>query len=178
MTDELPAAVEEAFAAHEAFSPTPTGAAYAVDTTVFEGTVRATEMAGDAATTYVVTVRVPSLQAATREAVGEAVADGWFEALTRRVPDAPGATRADVALERAEVERDDADVVVTMAFAWPDADRAAEIAKTFVEYVEGTYVEGIVPGYDYQGPVADLLSRASSHAEGDGEGGTRGGTPL
>ena len=47
-----------------------------------------------------------------------------------------------------------------------------DVAKTFVEYVEGTYVEGVVPGYDYRPPVSDLLSQAG---QGDGE---RGGTPL
>ena len=66
--------------------------------------------------------------------------------------------------------RDGEDVFVTYGFEWADPDRAAGIAKTFVEYVEGTYVEGVVPGYEYQSPVADLLERASQ-----GEGG---GTPL
>ncbi|MEF8975818.1 MAG: DUF5813 family protein, partial [Halapricum sp.] len=44
----------------------------------------------------------------------------------------------------------------------------------FVEYVEGTYVEGAVPGYDYEPPVADLLNQAQS----GGSQGDRGGTPL
>jgi len=64
--------------------------------------------------------------------------------------------------------------VTTYEFTLGSADRAADVAKAFVEYVEGTYVEGIVPGYSYEGKVADLVSDASSGG-GDGE---VGGTPL
>ena len=80
------------------------------------------------------------------------------------------ATRSDIDLETFDVERDGEDVYVTYGFEWDDPGRAADIAKTLVEYVEGTYVEGVIPGYEYESPVADLLDRASQ-----GEGG---GTPL
>jgi hypothetical protein len=106
--------------------------------------------------------------------VGDAVAEGWFETLELRLEDAPKATRATVDLDEFTVERDGDDVVTTYAFTLGDADRAADVAKAFVEYVEGTYVEGIVPGYNYEGKVADLVSDAAS---GGGEGEV-GGTPL
>jgi hypothetical protein len=83
------------------------------------------------------------------------------------------ATRADLTLDDLAVDRRGLEVRVTFEFTWPDADRAVAIAKTLVEYVEGTYVEGIVPGYSYEPPVADLISQAETG--GDAE---RGGTPL
>ena len=54
-----------------------------------------------------------------------------------------------------------------------DATRAAADAVATVEYVEGTYVEGIIPGYEYTEPVTVLVQRAA-----DAAGGNKGGTPL
>jgi hypothetical protein len=165
MTDESGGAIERAFERHGAY--TRDGEGFVISTTACEGRVTAVE---GAAPVYTVTVRVPHIQAVTTDAVGEAVAEGWFDTLHRRLAEAPKATRADVDLATFEIERDGEDVFVTYGFEWADPDRAAGIAKTFVEYVEGTYVEGVVPGYEYESPVADLLERASQ-----GEGG---GTPL
>ncbi|HET7324617.1 MAG TPA: DUF5813 family protein, partial [Halococcus sp.] len=67
--------------------------------------------------------------------------------------------------------RVDETVVIECAFIHDNPTRAAEAAKALIEYVEGTYVEGIVPGYSYLPPVADLLSRARQHGEGEGESG-------
>jgi hypothetical protein len=166
MTGELPAAVDRAFARHEAFERDGDG--FVVGTTAFEGRVTAVDGGGRAA--YTVTVRAPTIQATTADDVGEAVTEGWFDTLRRRLADAPKATRSDVDLGTFDVERDGEDVYVTYGFEWDDPGRAADIARTFVEYVEGTYVEGVIPGYEYEPPVADLLERASR-----GEGG---GTPL
>jgi ATP phosphoribosyltransferase len=47
------------------------------------------------------------------------------------------------------------------------SDGAADIAKAFVEYVEGTYVEGVIPGYEYADPVAGLRQRARQTGEAD-----------
>ena len=172
MTAELPDAVEQAFDHHDAYERTDNGS-FRLTTTVFDGRVSAAE-ASQSRTAYTVTVRAPTLHAATADEVGDAVADGWFETLELRLEDAPKATRADVELDAFAVERDGDDVVTTYEFTLGSADRAADVAKAFVEYVEGTYVEGIVPGYSYEGAVADLVSDASSGG-GDGE---VGGTPL
>ncbi|WP_436900418.1 DUF5813 family protein [Halovenus halobia] len=171
MTAEIPDSARDAFEGHDAITDTEEG--YAVETTVFDGFVRASE-GPDWKNTYTVTVFVPTLSAATTEAVGPAVEDGWRDTLERRLEDAPQATRSNVDLHDLSVEEIDDELQITFTFEWGDADRAAAIAKTFVEYVEGTYVEGIVPGYEYVSPVADLLSAAS---QGD-DGATRGGTPL
>jgi len=45
-----------------------------------------------------------------------------------------------------------------------------------IDYVEGTYVQGVIPGYEYGEPVAGLLDRAQQNADSDDA--TRGGTPL
>jgi hypothetical protein len=172
MTDELPDAVEQALDHHDAYDRAEDGS-YRLTTTVFDGRVTA-EDAEEWRTAYTVIVRAPTLHAATADEVGDAVADGWFETLELRLEDAPKATRADVELDEFSVERDGEDVVTTYEFTLGSADRAADVAKAFVEYVEGTYVEGIVPGYSYEGKVADLVSDASSGG-GDGE---VGGTPL
>lgn len=170
MTD-VPDDVAAAFDRHDAFEADDDG--YAVQTTNFDGHVTATE-GEDWRTEYEVTVRAPTLQAATEGEVGDAVVDGWFETLERRLEDAPKATRTAVELDEYAVAADGDEVVVTFRFGLGGERQAADVAKTFVEYVEGTYVEGIVPGYDYVGVVAELLDSASSGASE----GSRGGTPL
>ncbi len=100
-------------------------------------------------TNYEVTVRAPSLQAATSDEVGDAVIDGWFETLERRLEDAPKATRTAVELDDYSVVEAGEQVVVTFEYTMGGERQAADVAKTFVEYVEGTYVEGVIPGYDY-----------------------------
>jgi hypothetical protein len=179
-------------------------ARYAVDTTRFEGTVTARATEGDA-DRYEVRVRIPAIDAATADDVGPSVAAGWFETMERRLADAPKSTRASVHLEAfrlaeadgadgtggtgrsgdagetegtTDAEREPAaELVVTYDFEYGDADRAAAIAKTFVEYVEGTYVESTIPGYRYEGVVGDLLSSAASTG-GSEEPSGRGSTPL
>jgi hypothetical protein len=172
MTDTTPDSAREAFEGHESITETEEG--FAVETTVFDGFVRASE-GPDWKDTYTVTVFVPTLSAAATEAVGPAVEDGWRDTLERRLEDAPQSTRATVALHALDVEAIDDELQIAFTFEYGDADRAADIAKTFVEYVEGTYVEGVVPGYEYGPPVSDLLSNAS---QGDDSSATRGGTPL
>jgi len=172
MTDGMPDSAARAFERHDAFERTDDGA-FELTTSTFGGRVMAAETGSDQVA-YTITVSVPTLDAATADEVGDAVSKGWLDTLERRLEDAPQATRADVALAGFDVAAEDGEVFVTFQFEWGDASRAAEVAKTFAEYVEGTYVESVVPGYDYEGAVADLLSSASQH----GEGGTRGGTPL
>jgi len=172
MTDTLPQAVASAFDSHEAFEASDDG--YHVTTTVFDATVTATDVDG-VSYEFTVTVRAPMLREAVgNEVVGPAVEDGWFETYERRLEDATMATRTQIDLEEYAVEDEDGRAVATFVFEYGDADRGAEIAKTIVEYVEGTYVEGVIPGYDYESPVADLLQRAKT----TGNDAERGGTPL
>lgn len=159
MTSSIPSAARNAFESHEAFEYGSRG--FEVSTTVFDSVVTARE-GPEGKHTYTVTVFVPTIDAATVDAVGEAVSDGWLETFERRLADAPKATRSQVELRDFDVETmDDEELQVTYSFTWTDEKRATEIAKTFVEYVEGTYVEGIVPGYEYVPPVSELLANAS-----------------
>jgi len=170
MTEQRDAAIEAAFANHDAFEARAEG--YRVRTTAFDGAVRIHE--GGDASSYVLTVRAPTLSAATADQVGPTVADGWFETLKRRLAEAPTSTRVEVALDAFGLRSEDEEVVAVFECSVADPHTAAAVAKTFTEYVEGTYVEGVVPGYEYEGVVAELLGRAAS---GQGEG-DQGGTPL
>lgn len=170
MSDESGATSEqltEAVADAAAIETTSDG--FEVTTTAFDGTVTVDEATQPPQ--YTVEVTVPTLQAATADEVGPTVATDWFETFERRLESAPQATRTAVELDEFDVVERGDDVVVTYEFAMETPRRALEVAKTFVEFVEGTYVEGIIPGYDYQPPVTDLLSEAS-------QGDTSGGTPL
>ncbi|PSQ37238.1 hypothetical protein BRD08_03265 [Halobacteriales archaeon SW_10_66_29] len=129
MSSNVPDGVASAFQAHDAYEATDGG--YALTTTTFETTVAAT--ADGDPVQYAVTVLVPTLDAATVEEIGDVLAESWRETLTRRLEEAPKATRARVDLD-------------------------------------ATYVEGIVPGYEYESPVSSLISEASQAGEG--------GTPL
>ncbi|QCC50401.1 DUF5813 family protein [Halapricum salinum] len=172
MSELLPSDAREAFESHDAYTITDDAAT--VTTTVFDGEVTVEETEPEWAHSYVVTVTVPTLAAAVADDVGAAVESGWLDTFERRLEDAPKATRASVDLETFDVETRVGEVVVTYAFTSGTPAQAAAIAKAFVEYVEGTYVEGIVPGYDYQPPVSKLLQQAQS----GGSDGERGGTPL
>jgi len=154
---------------HDSFERLDDGR-YAVTTTAFDGEV-AIDSDGGAAV-FAVTVRVPMLDAVTEDRVGPAVAEGWFETFALRLEDVDSALAGDDDPEL-DVERDGEAVVVRIQIADLDARRAAADAVAAVEYVEGTYVQGIIPGYDYTEPVTHLIQRAASTG-----GGTKGGTPL
>jgi len=52
------------------------------------------------------------------------------------------------------------EIVVEAAFTDIDERRGVEDAAAIVNYAEGTYVQGLIPGYDYVDPVAGLVDRA------------------
>lgn len=108
-----------------------------------------------------VVVELPTLDAAVvDEEVPDVVADGWFETFERRLGGVEGvAASADVS--EPAVERREETVVVEAAFSGGDA---AEEARALVNYVEGTWFEGIVPGYDYVEEVQAVRERA--HQQG------------
>src|SRR6056297_611794 len=170
MTDEIPERAAKAFAANDAFERDDDS--FLVTTSRFESHVTAADT-DDWALEYALTVRAPMLSSATADEVGDAVESGWFDTYERRLEDAPMATRSDVDLDELTVTEEDGAAVATFTFEYGNADHAPEVAKAMAEYVEGTYVEGAVPGYEYEGVVADLLGEASSAGQGEGTG-----TPL
>jgi len=159
MTDE-PA--ERAFRRHPDFERTDD--AFAVTTTPFENTT----VADDG--TYRVTVRTPAIDAVVEgEEVADVVEDGWFETLERRLDDAHAVAATDDASPTV-ISRESGEVTVVVEFARGDPADAPEDAKAIVDYVEGTWVQGIIPGYDYREPAASLMERATQNYD-DGPGG-------
>jgi hypothetical protein len=165
MTDDP---VRRAFQDHDAFEEDRPG--YDMKTTAFEAT--ATAEASDGEWDFSVTVRVPTLSAVTVEEVGPAVAKGWLETFELRLEDAYDVART-TDTDAPKVSTNDGTVRAVFGFWSSDPHRGVEDAAAVVEYVEGTYVQGVVPGYDYRDPVAGLLSRARE----TGQGGS-GSTPL
>jgi hypothetical protein len=173
MTDD---SAERPFRRHPDFERTDDDA-FAVTATPFENTTVADENA------YRVTVRTPTIDAVVAgEAVADVVADGWFETLERRLDDAHAIAETDDAAPP-EIRREDETVSVVVEFVREDPAGAPEDAKAIVDYVEGTWVQGIIPGYDYREPAASLLERATGNYDdepgGDGPAdGPSGAPPL
>ena len=142
---------------------------YTVTTTTFDGSV---EVGAEGGTIVLsVTASVPMLDAATEDAVASVVEEGWFDTIELRIEDVDGALRggdAEVSVRQAGDE-----AIVEVELRDLDATRAVADAVAVAEYVEGTYVEGIIPGYEYADPVAQLIQQAA-----DAAGGSKGGTPL
>ncbi|MFB6072484.1 MAG: DUF5813 family protein [Halobacterium sp.] len=137
---------------------------FAPTTNDWEATV---SVAGDELEIEVV---VPTIQGATTEHVADVVADGWFDTFERRVRDADGVTRADD-VEVTAVSREDGGVVVELSVE-ARAGNAAEDALALVNFVEGTWFQGVIPGYEYVEKVRELRERAAQNAQ------SADGTPL
>ena len=113
---------------------------------------------------FTVTVTVPMLDAVVADDVAPVVEDGWYETFELRVTDVGGVVTADVATS---VVRTGDEAVVEMVYEDLDARRGADAANALVNFVEGTYVQGVIPGYEYTDPVASLVSRAQDAAGTD-----------
>jgi len=175
MTDDVSAA-RDALASHGAFEDRDDG--FACTTTPFDVTVTVDPAGEGRAGTFRVVERLPTLDAAVEdEHVGDAVGNGWYETLALRLEDAYDVVQSSDT-EPVDVVRDGDGVRVELGVTAWDADRGAADAKALVDFVEGTYVQGIVPGYDYGEPVAQLRGRARKRGERAAEGGDRDGTPL
>ncbi|WP_101294344.1 DUF5813 family protein [Halegenticoccus soli] len=154
---ELPGRVRRAFRDHEAFEQIDDDAFESV-TTPFEGVVRVVP-AGDGRFEYRVTVQVPMLDEVTTGRVADVVEEGWYETFALRVEDVGGVTSRERDLDPA-VYVEDRRAVVEFSFSELDERRGADDAGALIDYVEGTFVQGIIPGYDYTEPVTTILSRA------------------
>jgi len=120
--------------------------------------------------TVEIAVVVPTLDAATNDDVAEVVEDGWYDTFERRVRDADSVTlAADVDVR--SVGREGGDITVEIAFT-PRSGKAADDALALVNYVEGTWFQGVIPGYDYVGRVERMRQQAAQNAE------STEGTPL
>jgi len=164
-TAPTPEAVAAAFRDHDAF--TERDGAFRTETTVCEATATAAPTDGDRAGAFTVTVTAPTIDVAAAEAVGTAVADGWYETFALRLEDAFDVAKTSDH-DDPRVERAGGVVTATFEYrSWRAGDGVAD-AKALVDYVEGTYLQGVVPGYDYEEPVASLVSQATERGGGEG----------
>ncbi|CQH60595.1 uncharacterized protein HHUB_3253 [Halobacterium hubeiense] len=120
--------------------------------------------------TVEITVVVPTLDAATNDEVAEVVEDGWYDTFERRVVDADSVTLAND-VEVQSVSRAGGDITVEITFS-PRTGKAADDALALVNYVEGTWFQGVIPGYDYVEKVEQMRQQAAQNAQ------STEGTPL
>ncbi|AZH26628.1 DUF5813 family protein [Haloplanus aerogenes] len=148
--------IARAFRDHDSFDRVDDGR-FTSTTTTFDGIVEASE--NDGRIDYVVRVRAPSLSAAVEDGVAAVVEEGWLETFELRVADADGVVRGDHDFEPT-VELAGDELVVEFAFTDINERRGVDDAAALINYVEGTYVQGIIPGYEYVDPVGRLVDRA------------------
>lgn len=163
--DGLPDRVRRAFAGHGSFEPAGDGV-WTAETTPFDAEVRA-EPATDGRIRFSVTVRVPTLSATTADEIADVVEEGWIETFELRVVDVGGVTRGDHAFDPTVAVGDDA---VTVEFELTEINerRGVDDAGALINFVQGTYVQGVIPGYEYTEPVDGLLSAARQQGNGGG----------
>lgn len=160
MNQDRQEAVEEAFERHDAFEQDDNG--FTVKTTAFDAWIWF--VTSSQSITYQVSVHVPLLDSVVLgEEVAPVVQEGWLETFDRRLEDVGAAMKTDPDRPTTEVDPDTKQVIVEGQFVATNPSRGVADAKAFVDYVEGTYMEGIIPGYDYDDPVADLLKRAQAN---------------
>ncbi|SER72048.1 DUF5813 family protein [Natrinema salaciae] len=178
MTD-LPDAVARELDSHDAFARRDDG--YRLTTTVFETTVTADDADGKRDGRFRITVFLPTLDAAVAdEVVADVVEEGWFETLERRLRDVFTVARTDTH-DDPVVDRDAGEVRVRLEYTAWDAGEGVDDAKALIEFVEGTFAQGIIPGYEYRGEAATLLENAQNRGQQAADGdrnGTSGGMPL
>ncbi|WP_122089079.1 DUF5813 family protein [Halalkalicoccus subterraneus] len=155
---------EDVLSNHAAFERDETG--HELTTMPFETRVETIDEDGEA--TYRVVVHAPTLDAVVEgETVAGVVEDGWLDTLALRLEDptqvTSGQTNVDV-----EVTKTGREVRVEMTFSSANPERAAENAKALAEFVEGTWMQGLVPGYEYDEPAASLMERATQNYDEGG----------
>ncbi|AHG04681.1 hypothetical protein HALDL1_14595 [Halobacterium sp. DL1] len=116
------------------------------------------------AETVDITVTVPTLSAVVNEPVADVVEDGWYDTFERRVVDADSVTLADDVTVTG-VSREEGDVVVELTLT-PRSGKADDDALALVNYVEGTWFEGVIPGYDYVEQVQSMREQAAQNGQG------------
>lgn len=157
---ELPDRVERAFRDDNSFEQEESGK-YTLTTTAFEGVVEV-EPVDEGRIRFAITVRVPGLNAVTEGEVAPVVEDDWYRTLRLRVEDVGGIARGDHDWQP-ELSRDDSgsgEIRIQTELTEIAERRGVADSRAFIDFVEGTYVQGIIPGYEYTEPVSEILSKA------------------
>lgn len=144
----------EAFRAHSRFRSTD-DAVFELEGLDFEAWVRI-----DSAEVVLVS-SVPTLGATvTGETVAPVVEEGWFETFERRLEDAPSVTDGDIG--EPMLAQEGTTIRVETPLRSDPAD-APEDAISVASYVEGTWIQGIIPGYEYDDRVKRIRERGQTH---------------
>lgn len=154
---EVPSRVRRAFADHSGFEEVGVDE-YVSTATPFDAEVTV-DAGDDGRVAFTVEIRVPTLSAVVDGDVADVVEEGWTETFELRVVDVGGVTRVDRGLGPV-VRRLDDEIVVTVEYTDINERRGVDDAAALVTFVEGTYVQGVIPGYDYTEPVASLVASA------------------
>ncbi|MFB6361697.1 MAG: DUF5813 family protein [Halobacteriales archaeon] len=132
---------------------------FRASSTPFDATV--TLEGTESAVRYELEMELPTLDAIVAdETVADVVLDGWFDTLDRRLADLDGALRVEAAAPQVVLDEATDTVTVIAAFESSRPAQGAEDTAALVGFVEGTYMEGLIPGYTYREPVAGLLEQA------------------
>lgn len=154
---ELPDRVRRAFDDHGSYEQVDE-TTYRSMGTAFDAVVEA-EPAEDGRIRFDVSVTVPMLGSVTEDEMADVVEEGWYETFELRIGDVGGIARGDHEYEPS-VRRSGSDIVVSASLSDIDESRGVDDVNAFITFVEGTYVQGLIPGYSYTGPVSNLLSNA------------------
>ena len=160
---EIERRVGRAVRDHGAFEPRD-GREYVSTTTPFDATLDVAP-AGEGRISFTVRVRVPMLNEVADDHVAAVVEEGWLETFQLRVTDVGGVLQGDHELSPT-VRQEETHVVVETSFEELDERRGVDDAGALVNFVEGTYAQGIIPGYEYTDPVGEMIEGARQGANG------------
>jgi hypothetical protein len=161
---ELPDRARRAFRDHGAFEAAEEDEdRFVATSTPFEAAVDPAPAEGGEIS-FEVVVRVPMLNEVTEDDVAPVVEEGWYETLERRLDGIGGGvlssdTDPDPTVTET-VHEGTRSAEFRAAFADIDPNRGVNDAAALVDFVEGTFVQGVIPGYDYTDPVESLLEQA------------------
>ena len=173
-SDSMAPAVAEVFERHDAFERRDPADGqdeferderFSLSTTVFDATVTATTDSEDDAHRFHIRIDLPTLDAAVaNETVASIVEDDWTATFERRLDDVFTVANTD-SHEEPTVDRERSSLVVRLAYTARGPSSGVEDAKALIEYVEGTYAQGLIPGYTYRGPAGELVANAHDRAQ-------------
>lgn len=168
---ELPDRARRAFRSHDAFEADDAADRYVVTATPFEASVTP-EPGEGGEIRFEIVARVPMLDEVTEDDVAPVVEEGWYETLERRLDGIGGGVlkggHEPEPTVTETVHEGTRSVEIRTAFADIDPARGVDDAAAFVDFVEGTFVQGVIPGYDYTEPVASILAEARRAGGSDG----------
>ncbi|MFB6253695.1 MAG: DUF5813 family protein [Halobacteriaceae archaeon] len=132
---------------------------FQVESAEFEATVDITEGK------ILLTVTLPTLNAVVvEEDVAEVIHEGWFDTLSRRLRDMTDITSADITDPQIVLQDD---TVLIKTEITPRQDEFIDDIISLINFVEGTWIGGIIPGYTYSEKVQSIRQQAAQQGGSD-----------